>query len=69
MSASPTELSMIESCLEVGSIAESNCHYTAGLDRKIQATGKAVEDLTVGELLTVHRQYNKEFNSMYRVTQ
>ncbi len=67
MSTSPTELSMIDYCLEIGSIAESNCHYTAGLDRKIQATGKAVEALTVGELLELHRLYNKEFNASYEV--
>ena len=64
-----TELSMIEYCLEIGRIAESNCHYTAGLDRKIQATGRTIKALTVGELLELNRQYNKDFNAMYGVTQ
>ena len=58
-------ISNMDVCQEIGSIAESNCHYTAGLTRRIEETGKTIEELTVGELLEIHRAYNAWFNDFY----
>ncbi|WP_305907180.1 hypothetical protein Q9L42_017290 [Methylomarinum sp. Ch1-1] len=59
------ELALIDVCLEIGDIAGSNCHYTAGLNRRIEQTGKSVEQLTVAELLQLHREFNTQFNAIY----
>ena len=55
----------LDVCAEIGGIAESNGRYTAGLSERIAATGKAIEDLTVRELLDLHRQHNEWFNSVH----
>lgn len=55
----------LEVCAEIGGISECNGRYTAGLSERIAATGKAIEDLTVRELLELHRQFNEFFNAMY----
>lgn len=55
----------LESCMEIGAIAESSWIYTDGLERKIEATGKRFEDLTVGELIQLHREHNDWFNKTY----
>jgi hypothetical protein len=56
---------LIDACVEIGGIAECNALYTEGLRRRIIATGKAVEDMTVAELLALHRQHNAWFNQTY----
>lgn len=53
---------------EIGNIAECNCHYTRGLARQIQKTGRRVEDLTVGELLEIDRRYDEVFNRIVHFT-
>ena len=65
MEAREAELHNIDVCMEIGGIAGCNCHYTAGLSRRIAETGKGIEDLTVRELLGIHREYNKFFNELY----
>jgi len=59
-----TALDFLYACQEIGGIAESNGHYTAGLTRQIEQTGKAFEQLTIAELLTLHRDYNAQFNRL-----
>lgn len=52
-------------CAEIGGIAECNGPYTDGLNRRIAANGKAIEDLTVRELLDLHRQHSEWFNIVH----
>jgi len=59
------ELHNLAVCAEIGGIAETNCHYSAGLSRHIAALGKPIEALTVGELLALHRDYNDCFNRVH----
>lgn len=54
----------INVCMELGGIADSNCRYTSGLSKRIESTGKTIEELTVGELLKLHRAYNEWFNQL-----
>ena len=60
-------LHMVKVCSEVGNISDCNCHYQAGLYRGIKRTEKPIEELTVGELLKIHRSYTQSFNEMFRV--
>lgn len=55
---------LIDTAQAIGGIAESNCHYTDGLARRIEHTGKAINDLTVGELLALDKAYNDFFNQL-----
>lgn len=50
-------------CAEIGSIAETNAGYSAVLSCLIAATGKSIEQLTIGELLQLHRDYRQQYNS------
>lgn len=60
-----TENEIIDVCAEIGGVAESNCHYTAGLARLIDATGKTVDDLTVRELIQIITSYRDTFNRIH----
>jgi hypothetical protein len=60
-----TESELIDACQELGGIASSNGHFTAGLARIIEATGKAIPDMTVSELLHLAREYNETFNRIH----
>ena len=60
-----THTRLIELCREIGGIAGCNGHYTAGLSRRIEATGKPVELFTLGELVTLSREYNLFFNKIH----
>lgn len=40
----------------IGVMAELDTEYSDLLQREIGAVGKAVEDMTVGELLAIHRE-------------
>lgn len=55
---------LVQAAMSIGAIAECNCHYTAGLARKIAATGKTVGDLTVSELMNLDVDYGMEYNGM-----
>jgi hypothetical protein len=59
------ESQLIEVCQEIGLIAESNCHFTAGLALKIEATGKNIVDLTICELMHLNRDYSEIFNRIH----
>jgi hypothetical protein len=60
-----TERALIEACVALGVIAETTNHYTEGLARRIDQTGKTVHELTVGELLKLDAQYNRDFNRIH----
>lgn len=59
------EMEDIELCVEIGGIAECSAVYTDGLAREIKATGKRLEDLTLGELVRTHRRYKERFNRIH----
>lgn len=59
------ELELINICQQIGCIAESNAHFTAGLTLRIAETGKPVEQLTIAELLKIHRDHKEWFNSLF----
>lgn len=56
---------LINVSIVIGGIAESNGHYTDGLSRIIEASGKDIMDLTVCELLHLARNYNETFNRIH----
>ena len=58
-------MELVEICQQIGRIAESNCHYTAGLARSIHAGGKSVEQLTIAELLQLNSDYKETFNRIH----
>jgi hypothetical protein len=60
-----TEEQLVNACIEIGGTTESNGHLTAGLARRIEATGKAVDELTVGELLQIINEYRELFNGVH----
>lgn len=66
MNDTTTELGVIEIFTEIGSIASSNSAYTAGITRRIQKTGKTIGELTLDEILEIHRKYKKEINELYK---
>jgi len=57
-----THTKLIELCQEIGWIAGCNGHYTAGLSRRIEATGKPLENLTLAELVVLSREHNLFYN-------
>jgi hypothetical protein len=57
---------LLEASKAIGGIYGSNSHYTEGLARRIEATGKKVADLTVGELMQLHAEYNAYYNKIHR---
>lgn len=54
----------ISVCMEIAKIPGCNPRYTSGLSRRIAETGKKIEELTVGELLKLDKDYSKYFNSL-----
>lgn len=60
------ELHNIVVCQEIGGIAGCSNHYTAELSRRIAETGKAIEALTVGELLDIHYDCGEQYNHIRR---
>ncbi len=59
------ELQLIEAAQIIGGIAESNCHFTAGLARRISETGKTVEELTVAELIALDTAHSEFYNKLF----
>lgn len=57
-----TEQNLIEAALCIGNIANTNCHYTAGLASRIDSTGKTVQELTIAELVALDELQRKQFN-------
>lgn len=60
-----TETQLTEVCQEIGNIAESNCHYTAGLARLLDKGEQPILDMKVGELLSLAREYKEVFNRVH----
>jgi hypothetical protein len=48
---------------QIGDIAESNSHFTKGLARRIEETGKQPDELTISELITLIEQYREFYNN------
>ncbi len=66
MRASTFEVKMTKIFQEIGIYAETNCHYTHGLAQHIQQkAGANIESLTVGQILTLLREYNDLYNEDY----
>ncbi|HCE68394.1 MAG: hypothetical protein A2X82_20145 [Geobacteraceae bacterium GWC2_55_20] len=60
-----TETQLIEVCQEIGSIAGSNGHFTAGLARLLDNGDQPLLSMTVGELLSLSREYREVFNRIH----
>jgi len=58
------ETELIDICGKLGGIAETNSRYTSGLSKRVAKTGKKIEELTVGELLNLDKDYSEYFNSL-----
>ena len=56
---------LLHTFAELATLSGNNGHYTDGLCRKINETGKAIEELTVAELLEIHHQHNAWFNKTF----
>ncbi len=59
------EEQFIEACQIIGGIAESNCHYTAGLTFRINETGKSFDQLTLSELIRLKKEYSNYYNRVF----
>lgn len=57
---------LLEASKAIGGIYGSNSHYTEGLARRIEATGKSVMELTVAELMQLHDEYSAYYNQIHR---
>ena len=57
------QLDLISVCQEIGGIAESNGLYTSLLSQQFT---QPIEEMTVAELLAIHRQYLETFNEVMK---
>lgn len=57
-------LKVVDVLFELGSHAETNGPYQAGLTQRIQQAGP-IEALTVGELLQICRDHSAFFNRLF----
>jgi len=62
-SVSVTENELIELSQIIGSIADSNSHFTSGLARFIDKIGKPLSEITLAELSTLIKLYRNAFNT------
>lgn len=62
---SQTESDLSDVGYEVGAVAETNPHWLAGLARLVEATGKSVNELTIGELRSLIQQRAETYNRIY----
>jgi hypothetical protein len=60
------EIELIEICAEIGTVARTNAHFTAGMAREIEKTGLAIKSLTVGGLLALIRQHRETYNRLHK---
>ena len=58
-------IELIDTASEIGSIATSNGPFLHGLARKIEETGKTLNELSVNELAALTENYRKEFNKIH----
>jgi hypothetical protein len=56
---------LLEASRVIGEIVESNGQYTDGLVRRIERTGKTVNELTVCELMALHAEHNEYYNKIF----
>lgn len=61
----PTERELSDVACEMGSIAESNAHWFAGLADLVDATNKPVDELTISELRSLIEQRTETYNRIY----
>jgi hypothetical protein len=57
-----TECDLLNAAIQIGNIAECPWHYTAGLAKLIDASGKPLHELTISELLALNKQYTDRLN-------
>lgn len=62
---SPVERDLNEAIDDLASAQDTNGHWFAGLARLVEATGKPVDDLTIGELRRLIEQRREAFNRIY----
>ena len=62
----PAELTLVRTCREIGGISDCSSIFTGGIADMLDADGRALEDMTVKELLVVFRRYRGEFNQVQR---
>ncbi|NOR68493.1 MAG: hypothetical protein GQ532_02150 [Methylomarinum sp.] len=48
---------------QIGDIKDSNGHFTEGLARRVDQTGKPLDDFTISELITLMDQYCEFYNT------
>jgi hypothetical protein len=60
-----TETELIEVCREIGNIATSNGHFTAGLARLLDNGNQDLLAMTVTELLALSREYQEVYNRVH----
>ena len=60
-----TEQQIIEVCRELGGIAGSNCHFTAGLARLYDNGDQPFLDTPIKDFLSVYREYRERFNRVH----
>lgn len=69
MNLSPTERDLLDASAEIGAIGESAAWFTGMLAMHVSATGKYVDQLTVGELRAIYRQKRERANQILSSTQ
>lgn len=60
-----TKDDLLEASRVIGQLIGSNGHYTDGLVRRIDETGKTVGELTVAELMRLHDEHNAYYNKIF----
>jgi len=60
-----TEQQIIETCRELGGIAGSSGHFTAGLARLYDNSDDNFMDVSIKDFLSVYREYRESFNRVH----
>jgi len=60
-----TERELSDVGYEFGALVECNPHWLAGLADLVEATGKPVSELTIGELRSLIDQRTETYNRIY----
>ena len=60
-----TENQIIEVCSELGGIASANGSYTFGLACLLNKKDESIRGLTLGEFLSITREYSAVFNRVH----
>ncbi len=62
---STTEQQIIEASREIGGIAGSNCHFTAGLARLFDNGDQRFLDTSIKDFISIYREYQESFNRVH----